>query len=233
MTNTDKLYTAIRDFTNTRRENRETYLRKKKGLESYKGSAGYQKDLDAAMKVRKDADKIARDACKKTVDEALNDMIKKNQSRGIVPPSDEAIRILTVAQMLKKPSKSTLDSIANSLGGNALALAALTDIAKEAYKDDPNRLEQYIRNYAADATEDLGAAEAQAAIKTLGSVCSRIMNGSGANHVRELTAEHHKRVYNQDYDPDDLPQEEPYSSERDFYDRTISVKYDLFAKAVN
>ena len=235
MTNTDRLYTAMRDFTNTRRENREIYLRKKKSLEGYKGSEGYQKDLDAAMKIRKEADEVARVACQKIVDEALADMVKKNRSRGVTPPTDEMIRILTVARMMKKPSFPTLDAIANSLGGNALALAALTDIGREAWKDDPAVIHhmEFTRNYSAMATDEMGASAAHDAIKALGKSCGEIMRGSGAKRAAELAASNHARIYGGKYDPDELNQEEPYMTERDFYNRTLSVDYDLFAKAVN
>lgn len=232
MTNTDRLYTAMRDFTNTRRENRETFLRTKKRLEGYKGSKQYDEDIKKAMKIRTDADEIARQACKKVVDETLNDMVKKNGTRGLTPPTEEQIRILTVAQMLKKPSKPTLDAIANSLGGNALALSALNDIAREAYKDDPDILARYTSNYAAKATEEMTAGDVHAAIRSLGKSCGDIMKSS-VKKAAEIAKENHTRLYGGTYDPDDLPQEEPYMTERDFYNRTISANYDLFAKAVN
>lgn len=235
MTNSDRLYTAMRDFTNTRRENREIYLRKKRQLESYKGSEGYQKDLDAAMKIRKDADEAARIACKKVVDEALAAMDKVNSSRGVTPPSDEMIRILTVARMIKKPSMKTLDAIANSLEGNALALAALTDIGREAWKDDPAVIHhiEFAHNYGTMAAKGYDAEKVHNAIVHLGKACGEIMRGSGAKRAAELAASAHARQFGGKYDPDDLKQEEPYMTEREFYDRTIGVDYDAFTKAVN
>lgn len=234
MSNTNRLYTAMRDFTNTRRENREIYLQKKQSLERFRGSAGYQKDLDAAMKIRKDADEVARVACQKIVDETLADMVKKNNSRILTPPSDETIRILTVAQMIKKPTKPTLDAIARSVGGNPLALAALTDIAREAWKDDPNVLNhmEFTRNYNAMATVELGASVAHDAIRSLGKSCSEIMRSS-AERAAELAASIHSKHFGGTYDPDDLPQEAPFTSEQDFFERTLSVDFALFSKAVN
>ena len=132
MTNTERLYVAIRDFMDNQRENRETYLRKKKELERFLGSKGYQAELDYAMKIRKDADEAARIKCRKIVEETIADMIKKNNARRLEAPTEEQIRFLTVAQMMEKPSKTALDNIALCLGGNGLALSALSTIARKA-----------------------------------------------------------------------------------------------------
>lgn len=239
MTNTDRLYTAIRDFTNARSVNRETYLSKKKRLESYRGSDGYKKELDEEMKKRKKADAEARDVCRKIVNETLADMKKANGKRGVVPPSDEHIRLLTVAQMMKKPSISTLESIAASLGGNAVALAALSDIAREAWKDDPDhapvRLAVGFGRYATDSYE---AREAENMIDTLAKVCGQIMDGHGVTRSAELAAKHNATINGVNVDWDDLPQDAPYTVEREFYERSMSGRvdgfdYSLFAKAVN
>lgn len=234
MTNTDYLYTAMREFTDIRQANRHVYLDKKHKLDAYKGSQGYDKDLAQAMQERKQADAEARKKCEEKVDAALNLMAAANSKRKLAAPTAEMVNILTVAKMLKHPTKPTLDAIANSLGGNALALAALSDIAKDAWKDDPNRLAQFTRNYAAQATAELGAEETHLAIKALGKRCADIMNGTGANRIREISADHAKRIHGANYDPDELPQEAPYTSERDFYQRElVSTDYDLFSAAVN
>ena len=230
MTNTERLYEAMRDFTDKRRENREIFLKKKKSLEGYKGSPGYQKDLDAAMKIRKDADEAARKACQQIVNETLTDMVKKNGSRTIAAPTDEHIRLLTVAKMMRKPSKEALNNIANSLGGNALALAALTDIARQAWKNDKH---PFIPNYGAKATGDLSADYVNDTIRSLDHTCAEIMKGSGISRVREIGLKHNAAIFGAKYDPDDYPLEEPYQTERDFYKRETGVDYDLFSKAVN
>lgn len=234
MTNTEKIYNAMKDFTDKRSANRETYLKKKKELEKYQGSVGYQKGISDAMKIRQDANEEARKECEKIVNEVISDMVKKNGERKIEAPTDEQVRLLTVAKMLKKPSKAALDSIANSLNGNALSLAALTDIARDAWKDEPNVLERYITNYEQYATRELSSQAVTDAIKELRTVCSEIRKGSGVNRVREYGADFNVRHHGGKYDPDELPQEEPYTSERDFYNRELrGVDYDLFMKAVN
>lgn len=242
MTNTDKLYEAVKTFTDKRRENREAYLRRKKSLEGYRGSAGYQKDLDAAMKIRKDADAVAREECKKVVEETIEEMYKKNRSRTFEAPTEEQIRLLTVAGMIKKPSRETLDTIANSLGGSPIVLAALTSIAKEAWGNDEKG--KYIPNFEAQATEGYTAESTAAMIRGLHDKCMDIMSGSGANMIREQLAALHQKHHGGSVDVDTLPQEEPYTSKSDFYKRELGlyfgtngnatpIDYALFSKAVD
>lgn len=234
MTNTERLYEAMKSFTDKRRQNREIFLQKKQRIETYRGSAGYERDISDALKIRKEADEAARNECRAVVDEVLADMVKKNSARTVESPTAEQIRLLTVAQMLKKPSKEVLNNIANSLGGNALALAALTDIAREAWKDEPNKVEIYIPSFEQKATAELSAGYVNDVIRALGSSCAEIMKGSGANRVREMGADRNARIYGGKYDPDELPQEKPYETEREFYKREAgNINFDLFAKAVN
>lgn len=242
MTNTDKLYEAVKTFTDKRRENREAYLRKKKSIEGYRGSAGYSTDLEKAMKIRKDADAVAREECKKVVDEAIAEMYKKNRSRTFEAPTEEQIRLLTVAGMIRKPSRETLDTIANSLGGSPLALAALTSIAKEAWKGEKE--ENYVPNFEAQATDGYTAESTAAMIRALHDKCRHIMSGSGANMVREELAKVHQKHHGGEVDMDELPQEEPYESKSDFFRRELGtyftpngnatpINYALFSKAVD
>ena len=230
MLNTDSLFSAMRDFRNAQIENRETYLRKKQNIDRYKGSAGYADDLAKIRKEREEANAAARRACSEKVNAALQCMADANAKRRASAPSEEHLRLLTAASMMKKPEKLMLDSIANSLDGNAVALAVLDDIAKAAWSDMENRP---IVNYKSLATKEISVPEAQATIKTLAKRCGDIMKGTGANHIREMGAEHNKRLYGLQYDPDDLPQEKPYASAQDFYERETGVNYALFCEAVN
>lgn len=233
MSNTDRLYFAMRDFTDKQRENRDKFIKRKKDLEKYRGSEGYQRNLDEAIEIRKKADDEARKECEKIVEETIADMIKKNQSRKLEAPTDEQIRFLTVAQMMEKPSKTALDSIANSLGGNGLALAALSTIARKAWKDDPDIMNRWVPRYEEMATDNLSMEYVSSMIQNLRSNCARILQSNGANPIRAEIAERHARQYGGVADPDDLPAREPYQTESDFYNRELGGNYGLFAKAVN
>lgn len=233
MTNTDRLYVAIRDFTVARSTHRTEFLKKKNGLERYKGSVHYAEELQAARKAREDADAAARDICKKDVNEALQAMQKANSKRGLTAPTAEQVHILEVLTMMQKPPKSTLDAAANSMGGNALALAALSDIARKAYSDEPAALDRLTTNYSSRATTELGVESTLQAIKELAKTCGEIMNSSGANRKAVMGKEFNARAHGLEYDLDSLPQEKPYETEREFYNRELNVDYDLFKAAVN
>ena len=234
MSNTSSVYYAMSEYRRAQIQNRETYLQKKKALERYKGSEGYEKDLAKIRNERDDANAAARASVAPRVDAALKAMVEANNKCGVKAPTDEHIRLLNTVKMMPKPSKEMLDSVANSLDGNGMALAALDAIAKEAWRDDPNRLERYTRNYAAMATDALTRDAAAEAIRNLSSACKRIFEGSGASRVREAAARIHGQKYGGSFDSDDFRQEPDYANERDFYSREmVWTDYDLFAAAVN
>lgn len=234
MKNTEYLYSAMNAFRKEQIHNREVYLQKKRNLDRYAGSDGYAEDLKRIQKERDDANAAARATYKEKVDNAIGCMREANNKRCCTPPTEEQLRLLTAAKMLQKPSKAMLDSIANSLNGNAIGLAVLDDIAKAAWKNEPSLLDRYTRNYSAMATSEMSVDAANDAIKSLANTCNEIMNGSGANRIREMGASRNKRMYGMDYDADDLPQEPEYASERDFYNRELKWSdYALFAAAVN
>lgn len=233
MSNTERLFNAMRDFTDTQRLNRNKYLHRLKELEPHRGSDYYNKSVDEAMELRKKADDSARTECEKILDETIADMRKKNLSRKIEAPTDEQIRFLTVAQMMEKPSKTALDNIAKCLGGNGLALSALSTIARKAWKDDPNILERWVPRYEEMATDNLSTDYVNSQIEALRHNCLEILTSSGANPIREQGAVRHARQYGGVVNPDDLPEREPYHTEQDFYNRELGGNLGLFSKAVN
>lgn len=234
MTNTFALYDAMSDFRKAQIASRETYLQKKKRIDPYAGSTGYEDDLKKIREERNQANAAACAACKAKIDPIFKAMHEANAKRGITAPSEEAIRILTAVKMLEKPSKTFLDVVANSLEGNGLALAVLDQIARGAWENDPDPNKRWTPSYeASSAAKELNPQYAAKAIKALQASCNEILNGSGANRVRERGADRNMRVHGMAYDPDDLPQEQEYLSEKDFYKREGFADYELFAAAVN
>lgn len=234
MSRTFDVYDAMNDFRKAQIANRAKYLEKKKSLDRYIGSPAYAEDLKKIQDERNQANAAARAACKAKIDPIFKAMHEANSKRRITAPSEDAVRILTVVKMIKKPSKVFMDSVANSLEGNALALAALDTIMHDAWKDEPNRLERAIPNYSdGRVAKELNPQVVAEAINDLQRTCNRILDGSGANRIREMSADRNQRVHGGQYDPDELPQEPEYTTEQDFYKREGSADYALFAAAVN
>ncbi len=230
MDNAYYLYEAMAEFRRCQIANRAKYLEKKKSLDKYTGSVGYADDLKKIQEERNQANAAARAACKAKIEPIFNNMREANAKREITAPSEEAIRILTAVKMLPQPSRSLADCVANSLGGNALALACLDQIMRDAWKDDYVSVPSYSTGRAAKELDPQIVAET---INGLQRTCNEILDGTGANRIREMGADRNKRVHGGQYDPDELPQEPEYASEADFYKREGHVDYSLFAAAVN
>lgn len=234
MSRTFELYDAMNDFRKAQILNRKNYLAMKNSLDRYSGSAGYADDLRKIQEEREKANASARAACKAKIDPIFKAMHEANAKRGITAPSEESVRILTVVKMMKKPSKTFMDCVANSLGGNSLALVALDQIVRDAWKDDPDISERWTPTYSTGrAAKELDPQAAAEAINGLQRTCNDILSSSGANRVREKAADRNSRVHGGRFDPDALPQEPEYMTEKDFYERECSADYSLFAAAVN
>ena len=225
MTNTEYLYNAMKRFTDARTAARETYLQTMKKYETAKGSPYYTEQKDKAMKVRNDAVEAAKAECVNTVNNALSLMRKTSGARPMKAPTEEQLRILQMLKMRKTVTPNELQAAANAMDGNGAALAVLNEIAHE-QNHTP-------RNYTAMSTDGLPTAAADEAIKNLQQACTGILE-SGVRRAARIAAEHNARINGVKVEPDDLPQEEPYSSERDFYERAMPwTPFDVFAKAVN
>ncbi|MBP5729110.1 MAG: hypothetical protein J6Y48_18750 [Clostridia bacterium] len=245
MDNAYYLFEAMNDFRKAQIASRGNYLQKKQQLDQFKGSAAYDTYLKKLRDERDTVNAAARATCKAKIEPIFKAMHEANAKRGITAPSEEAIRILTAVQMLKKPSKTFLDCVANSLGGNSLALAVLDQIARDAWKDEMDISNRVVPNYSTGrAAKELDPGITAEAINNLQKTCNKILSGSGANRSRETSADLAKLRYGAQYDPDELPQEPEYASQQDFYDRELSnvysnnrgmtiIPYALFVEAVN
>ena len=234
MDNAYYLFEAMNDFRKAQIASRETYFQKKNELERYRGSVAYEEDLKKIQEERNKTNAAARAACKAKIEPIFQAMHEANAKRGITAPSEEAIRILTAVKMLKKPAKPFLDCVANSLDGNALALAVLNEIARDAWKDELLIENRVVPDYSSIAAKELNPDDAAKAINSLQLACNEIINGSGANRGREMWAKRNQQINGGQFDPDEFLQEPAYENEKDFYTRELPwTNYDLFVAAVN
>lgn len=225
MTNTEYLYNAMKRFTEARAAARETYMQTMKPYQGAKGSPFYTEQQKKALKIRNDAVEAAKAECIKTVDDALSLMRRTSSNRPMTAPTEEQLRILQMLKMRKTVTPAELQTAANAMNGNGAALAVIQEISRE-QNHTPH-------NYTAMSTDGLPASAAEDAIKLLREACAGILE-SGLTRAKRIASEYHARIYGENVAPDDLPQEKPYSSERDFYEHALPwMPYEVFAKAVN
>lgn len=242
--NTNYLYEAMRKFQQARNAAQETYLQTMKHYESAKGTEYYDNQRDKAAKARNEAVEAARAACIQTVDNALSCMRSAIDRKGMTAPTDEQLRILQLLKMrdVREIAPAELQAAAVSMNGNSAALAVVQAIANDKMEaraqDDkagkPLQAPYYAPNFLALSTDGLPAAQATKALDSLQEICRNIIHGNGASRAATLAAEYQQRRQGTAYNPDDLPRERDYESEREFYERyMIMTPFDAFAKTVN
>lgn len=204
---------------------RDEYMAVMKPLESAKGSAYYDEQRERAMRKRNEAVAVAQIEARHAADTAIARMRDAINNRQMPAPSEEAVRILQVLKMRDKPTRAELQTAANAMGGNALALAILNDIA---------RANELPVNFSGMATAGLAPETATEILKDIARSCGqRIDDTVGANRAVRMAKEMHARQYGGAVNLDDLPQEAPYQSEQDFYSGMVSVPYDVLERTLN
>lgn len=244
MSNTNNLYDAMRKFQQARNTAQETYLQTMKKYESAKGTDYYSDQQAISAKVRDEAIAAARAACIQTVNNALACMRSAIERKGMTAPTDEQLRILQLLKMrdVREIAPEELQAAAVSMNGNGAALAVVQSIANDKMEaraqDDkagkPLQAPYYAPNFLALSTDGLPAAQATKALDSLQEICRNIIHGNGASRAATLAAEYQQRRQGTPYNPDDLPRERDYESEREFFERyMIATPFEAFAKTVN
>lgn len=212
---TRRIYEAMKRFTDTRAAARAEYLQTMQAIEDAKGTKYYSDREAAAMEKRNALTHAARRECEAELDAAFAAMSKANHARKLAAPTEEQERILRVLAMRidkngetkRSITREELDSAANAMEGNPLALATLTEIAQRAGAH---------RDYTADAQEiSIGTADAQ--LHSLAQRCKKILN-SAAQPAPLQSAIMSNRRYGTPIDEDTLPQIPAFESEQQFSD---------------
>ena len=226
MSNTTSLYRTVAAFMQARSEAIEEYQLMTRRYASAKGSQMYTDEMDKARKKR---DKTISDAqliAKQEIRETLKAMAEKADRIKMQPPTEEQLRILQLLKMKEKLTEAECSSAANAMDGNAAALALLDEMAtKSGVVHVP-----FVRTL---AVKTYSPGTARQTIKELGEACYSIINNTyGASRSALLAKEWHTRKYGGTFDPFELPQEEPFKNEDDFYER-MSIPLSAFSAAVD
>ena len=222
------LYESVNKAIAERQENRKRFLAEKKRLEAYRGSPGYEKDLERAMTARKKADAATKAKYQQEINDTLRLMQQANHKRGLSAPTDEQLRLLTALSSMKRPPLAILDAAANSFRDCPVALAALDDMRKATYEGTTAA----ISHYTDLAEKELAPEAVDEALKGIASFCQTVLNGEYLN-VRGKGAYRNHKLYGGNFDPDDYNELQPFSTEQDFYMSVGSDDPRLFCAAVN
>lgn len=145
MSNTDRLYTILKGFQDSRKEVTDTFDKRMKEIESTKGSEYYRSESHKAeQKQRNDLEQLCSKYGKQ-IDSVLADMRDKNANRPMIPPTDEQLRILNILKLKDKISNAELDAAAVSCADCPVALSVVNELAfkngrLQSYKGTSNEI---------------------------------------------------------------------------------------------
>ena len=231
MSLTNDIFSALKEFDDYRREQREEFLSYKKSREQYRGSAGYSEEIRKASEKRERAVADAKKAASTKIDACLKQMRENVGKMPIKAPSQEMVNILQVLSMKSTISKQELDRAARAMEGNALGLSALNSIAdKHYYSGSPEGSSH--TNYSLMSNE-LTEEALNSHINNVVNHCKGVFETS-VKRAAYLEARRQTAMgINVDYDA--LTQREPLTTANDFYSDIMqgSTTIDSFYQAVN
>ena len=226
MSNTTSLYRTVAAFMLARSEAIEEYQLMTRRYASAKGSQMYTDEMDKARKKRDKTISDAQFIAKQEIRETLKAMAEKADKIKMQPPTEEQLRILQMLKMKEKLTEAECTGAANAMDGNAAALALLDEMARKSgvlHTSYANSLA--VKTYSPET--------ARLTIKELGESCYSIVNNaSGASKPALLAKQWHQNVHGSTFDPYELPREEPFKDESDFYEQ-MNIPLSAFSAAVD
>lgn len=129
MKNSERFYNRVTGFIDEMAEAVAKYNTTVERLERYRGSSGYDRDIQEAQNKRNAAVKGLRETYWPAFQEIVNDMRGAVKNRPIVAPTTEQSALLSVMQMRTTLSRDELERAAQQLVGCPMALAVLDDLA--------------------------------------------------------------------------------------------------------
>ncbi len=132
MSNTSNYFSTVQKWRSGLRSINSVYDERRKNLERFKGSAGYDSDLKDLEAERAEEIKTLRVEVGSAFQSTIADMrVKAGTSRPFTAPSQEQLAILQALKMCPQVSLEALNRAAVSMAGNSLCLSVLDGIAQE------------------------------------------------------------------------------------------------------
>ena len=225
MSYTKDLFDVIDEFMKTRSDAREKYLLLERSYANKRGTAIYDETMNEARDNRAGEIAEAQKAARTKVQEILAAMRENaKKAHHMTPPTADQMNILQLMQMKDHLTADELDSAAASIGGNSYALSLLGEIAVK---------HGIYTSHMHYAQKGLSPAQAIQAVGDLAKHCRDIIdNTTGVSRAAALYADQRRMRYNDQIDPDTLPQEERYKDMLDFYE-PMRVSYNALSQAVD
>jgi len=224
MSNTKDLFDVIDAYMVARSEAREKYLLLERSYANKRGTAIYDETMKEAREIRAGKITEAQKTARAKAQEILTAMRENTKKAHMTPPTADQMNILQLMQMKKHLTDAELDSAAASMGGNAAALSVLDEIAVK---------HGIYTSHMHYAQEGLSPAQAIQAVADLAKHCRDIIdNTTGVSRAAAMYADLRRVRYNDQIDPDTLPQEERYKDMLDFYE-PMRVSYNALSQAVD
>ena len=131
ISNTELFYAKAKSFQDKRAALVSEYEKNIKGLERFRGSAGYDEETKR-IKAKLDADlKNLVDEYRPVFMSIIDGMTASVGRRGMTSPTEEQLRILQMLKMKKRPNADDISRAAQSVKDSRLALDILAEIAAE------------------------------------------------------------------------------------------------------
>ena len=224
--NTTNLYRTVAAFMTARSEAIEEYRLMTRRYEAAKGSKLYIDKMDEARKKRDKTISDAQFIAKQEIRETLKAMAEKADKIALQAPTEEQLRLLQLLKMKEKLTEAECTGAANAMNGNAACLALVDELARKSGVLHTS----YVNSL---AVKTYSPETARMTIKALGESCYEIVNNTtGASKPALLAKQWHQNVHGSTFDPYELPQEEPFKNEDDFYER-MSIPLSAFSAAVD
>lgn len=131
MKNTELLYRKAKKYQDRRNEIKSKYHSEVEALERYKGSSGYDEELEQLQKNLDISLQNLKDECKPDMYTALKSMYAAVETVTIPSPTIEQINLLNMLKMKKKITEDDCLMVANSVKDNPIAVSIVSEIAHD------------------------------------------------------------------------------------------------------
>lgn len=131
MKNTELLYRKAKKYQDRRNEIKDKYHSEVEALERYKGSSGYDEELEQLQKNLEISLQNLKDECKPDMYTALKSMYEALETVTISAPTIDQINLLNMLKMKNKITEDDCLMVANSVKDNPIAVSIVSEIAHD------------------------------------------------------------------------------------------------------